>query len=183
MTSSTPDPSLAVQVALMEFQKLRDEIASRSGIQWALVGLTITGSGLVAGFSISNTDADLLLLLLPILAPALGLLFVDHALTILRIGEHIDSQIAPLVRGLAGQGSLMKHEEQVYKSKRQVLWDIIPFGLAVLLLFNVIPIIALYVTFPSLNAQWTYLSWYAGMALTILELFFMIRYLVTLNRR
>lgn len=183
MTPKNPESALTIQVALMEFQKLRDEITSRSNNQATLISLTITASGLVVGFSISESNTELLLLILPILAPALGLLFVDHALTILRLGKHIDLKIAPVLRDLTGQATLMKHEEDIYKSRRQIVGDIFPFGSATLVLFNVVPIVSIVITSQFLGAAWINMVWTLGLVLTTIEASFMIHYIRTVTSR
>lgn len=81
MTTSS-SPSLVLEVALHEFVKLRDEIANRSTAQWTLLGLNATATAATSGFVLANNADRNLLLLLPVLTPALGLLFIDHALNV-----------------------------------------------------------------------------------------------------
>src|SRR5437588_10652474 len=101
-----PDQKQVVQVALVEFTKMRDEITARSTMQWTIVGLNVTGSGVVAGFALADSSSRMLLLLLPLLSPSLGMLWIDHALNILRIGHYIESVIAPVLRNALGETRL-----------------------------------------------------------------------------
>ena len=169
MDSQEPDSSLAMQAALMEFQKLRDEISGRTNNQWVLVGLNITGAGFVAGLAIARPQASLLLLLLPIVTPSLGMLFLDHALTILRIGRYIDESIVPVVRECANRLDLMSHEERIYEKRRGIARSLVLFGIPLVLLFNAVPIAALIILPPHLFSGVAWLAWSVGLLLTITE--------------
>jgi hypothetical protein len=97
-------PSLSVQTALAEFSILRDEIANRSSAQHTLIALNLTAIGGIRGFVLSSHADVRLLLLLPMLSPALGLLFFEHAK---KIGTHIDKVLGPaLVEILASSSAV-----------------------------------------------------------------------------
>src|SRR5438094_227548 len=106
-------PSLSVQTALAEFSVLRDEIANRSSAQHTLIGLNLTAIGGIGGFVLSSHADVRLLLLLPMLSPALGLLFFDHAINIKKIGTYIDKVLRPALVEILGPIRTMRYEEEV----------------------------------------------------------------------
>lgn len=85
------DPESLQRIALAEFSALRNEIGSRSTAQHTLINLSITAIGAVVGFALAQKGNLSLLLLLPILSPSLGMLYLDHALNIMNIGNYINT--------------------------------------------------------------------------------------------
>jgi hypothetical protein len=149
-----PDKELSVQIALAEFTKLRDEITTRTTIQWTIVGLNVTGSGVVAGFALADASRRQLLLMLPLFTPSLGMLFIDHGFNILRIGRFIDSTIAPVLRNAAANQDLLNHETEAYARGSRIALRLLPFGVPLVLLFNVVPVAALVIVLPAVREGW-----------------------------
>jgi len=165
--------SPVVQVALEEFVKLRDEIAGRSTAQWTVLGLNATVSAATVGFVLANHADRNLLLLLPLLTPALGLLFIDHALNIFQIGTYINDVLKPAIRKEIGSATLFGYEEWVRRWEHQTLWRLLSFGIPLVVLFTIVPLAALLSTFPAettLSPIW--FLWLAGVLFTVVEIGF-----------
>jgi hypothetical protein len=166
------DPGVVVQVALAEFSKLRDEISGRSGSAWTLLGLNATVSSAVAGFVLAQKADPLLLLLLPLLNPSLGLLFLDHATNISNIGIYIDSVLKPLLRGAAREARLMGYEEWVDEYESHPFRRLLPFGIPLVLLFNVTPVASLVYSARFVGTGWGWAIWGLGVVVTAVQVAF-----------
>jgi hypothetical protein len=86
---SSQPPEAGEDVRLAEFAALRQEIAQRSSFQHGLMALNLTATGAIMGVVYGRSADRTLLLLLPILSPALGLLWFGTHIAILRIGAYI----------------------------------------------------------------------------------------------
>jgi len=178
-----PDPSAVLQVSLAEFSKLRDEIIARSNTAWTLLGLSATISTAVAGFVLAEKADPLLLLLLPVLTPSLGLLFIDHAINIGNIGTYIDGVLKPIVRDVARENRLLSYEEWVDRAETRPVWRLLPFGIPLVVLFNAVPIGALVYTVQFVGATAAWMVWGLGALITAVHLGFWTAFLVPPLRR
>ena len=172
MTPAVPDPASVISVCLAEFNKLRDEIAGRSGTVWTLMGLNATVSSAVAGFVLAREANPLLLLLLPLLCPSLGLLLIDHATNIGNIGQYIDTHLKPMIQEAAGEPRLLAYEEWVDRYEQQPLRRLLPFGIPLVLLFNVVPVAALLYTVGLMVTPWSWALWGLGLVVTTIQVAF-----------
>jgi hypothetical protein len=75
--------------ALRQFEALWAEIARRSNAQQALVAATVTAAGTIGGLVVAEKADSVLLVVLAVVAPIFGLLWLDHARNIGDIGEFI----------------------------------------------------------------------------------------------
>jgi hypothetical protein len=167
------DRAAVVQVSIAEFNKLRDEIGARSGSAWTLLGLNATVSSTVAGFVLAQKANPLALLLLPLLAPSLGLLFIDHATNIGNIGTYINTVLKPLLREAADDERLLSYEEWVDNFERQPVRRLLPFGIPLVLLFNAVPIGSLVFSASRLDdLWWAWVLWTIGLAATAIQFAF-----------
>lgn len=113
------DPSVAVSVVLAEFAALRAEIDRRSTAQHALIGLMLTVASAVSGTVLLHGELVHLLLAVPFVAGAFGMLFIDHHWMICTIGRYIGGELHPVIRELAASGKsdldarLLAWEERV----------------------------------------------------------------------
>jgi hypothetical protein len=106
-------------VVLEEFRALRQEIGSRSGIQHQLVALNMTVLATIGGFVISENANPILVLVIPILSPALGIFWHDHSRNIEKIGFYIMRELKPLVSAtLGGDTRPLSYEERMRKYER-----------------------------------------------------------------
>lgn len=78
---------------LAEFAALRAEIAQRSSTQQALIALNLTAVATVLGFALTKQSSRGLLLLVPVISPSLGLLWLDHHRNIRLIAEYIRDEL------------------------------------------------------------------------------------------
>jgi hypothetical protein len=175
--------ALVVQVAIQEFAKLRDEISGRSTSAWTLVGLSITGSAAVAGFVLGDRADPRLLLLLPLLTPSLGMLFIDHAANIGRIGEYINTVIKPVLREATGEHRLLGYEEWVDEFEEQSLDRLLPFGVPLVVAFTIVPVASLAYLAPRLDDAWSWALWGIGCVATATQVYFWYRFLAPPLRR
>jgi hypothetical protein len=168
------DPESLQRIALAEFSALRNEIGSRSTAQHTLINLSITAIGAVVGFALAQKGNLSLLLLLPILSPSLGMLYLDHALNIMNIGNYINTQLKPILR-------LMRYEEVVRSYEQRRLLRVLPYGLPIFIIFAGAPIGSLTVTFPILQettetGMW--MLWSIGLILVLVYLSFWLYFMV-----
>jgi hypothetical protein len=177
------DSGAVIQIALAEFGKLRDEISGRSGAAWTLLGLNATVTSAVAGFVLAQKADPLLLLLLPLLTPSLGLLFIDHATNIGNIGEYIDKVLKPLLQEEAREPRLLCYEEWVDAFEREPIRRLLPFGIPLVLLFNVVPVAALLYTADRISTPWGWVLWALGVLMTAVQVAFWVALLAPPLRR
>lgn len=178
-----PDRASVIQVSLAEFGKLRDEISGRSTSLWTLLGLNATVSSAVAGFVLGKQADPMLLLLLPLLTPSLGLLVIDHATNIGNIGTYINSVLKPLLQSAAGEPRLLSYEEWVDRYEEKTVRRILPFGIPLVLLFNVVPVASLIYTVTRIPDGWTWVLWSFGVVMTVVQVAFWCAFLLPPLRR
>jgi hypothetical protein len=107
----------AGSVRLAEYIKIKDEVANRSTLQSALVALNVAVVGTLGGIAIGYHGHALILLLLTPLSSALGLLWLDHAQTIARIGDYVRSNLVPhLVEWERRPGNPESYEEVAHRT-------------------------------------------------------------------
>jgi hypothetical protein len=167
------DPESLQRMALSEFSALRNEIGSRSTAQHTLINLSITAIGAVVGFALAQKGNLSLLLLLPILSPSLGMLYLDHAINIMNIGNYIDTQLKPILR-------LMRYEEVVRSFEQRRLLRVL-YGIPIFIIFAGMSIGSLTVTFPILQeAMQTgmWMLWSIGLILVLVYLSFWLYFMV-----
>jgi hypothetical protein len=158
-----------MDVALSEFKALRDEIGSRATSSHTLININVVVSGVVGGLVVNNPGRIELLLLLPIISPVLGLLWLDHAHNIRNIGDYINFTLRPLIAGSVGPGGedVLAWEEHVDRYERRAFLRFVPLGVPVLVLFAGVPLASLARTIGSVSSGWQWLLWVVGVALTL----------------
>lgn len=178
-----PDRASVVQVSLAEFGKLRDEISGRSTSLWTLLGLNATASTAVAGFVLGKQANPMLLLVLPLLTPSLGLLVIDHATNIGNIGQYINTVLRPLLQDAAGETRLLCYEEWVDRYEEKTIRRLLPFGIPLILLFNVVPVASLIYTATRIPNAWAWVLWSSGVLMTAVQVGFWCAFLLPPLRR
>lgn len=166
MENTTPQIELAPS-QLAEFEALRKEIENRSNAQHQLITLNLTAIGTFLGFVLSSRADLKLLLLLPILAPAIGLLYLDHAVVIGLMGSYIQNTFG------------YNWEKTIRTRERDVPSRFLVFGIPIILIFGGIPIGALIASYSVLAEAWTWALWILGASLVFVFLYFWIRFLLT----
>lgn len=168
-----------LDVLMAEFKALRDEIGSRATSSHTLININVVASGVLGGLVVNNPGRVELLLLLPILSPILGLLWIDHAHNIRNIGDYIGTTLRPAVNAVAGDdtGSLLGWEDYVDRYEQRSLLRFLPLGAPVIVLFAGIPLAALIRTTPDLGTVWQWCIWAAGALLTASFIVLLLRFL------
>jgi hypothetical protein len=77
------------EARIRQFEVLWAEIARRSNAQQALVAATVTATGTLAGLAVTDKADPVVLVVLAVVAPTFGLLWLDHARNIGEIGNFI----------------------------------------------------------------------------------------------
>lgn len=158
-----------LEVAMAEFKALRDEINQRATYCHTLLNINVVASGTVAGLALNNRDRILLLLILPVLNPVLGLLWLDHSFAIRGMGDYVERSLRPLVNQYAGaSGQLLGWEGHLdeHEGDSKVL-RFIPLGAPIAVLFAGVPVASLALTLTSLGQIHAWLLWGLGLALTL----------------
>jgi hypothetical protein len=86
-------PRATVEVRLAEFHALRQEIAQRSSFQHGLIVLNLTALGAVMGLVFGQDVDETFLLVVPVISPALGILWFGNHVHIIRIGNYIGTML------------------------------------------------------------------------------------------
>lgn len=145
-------------VAMSEFSALRAEIVSRSTSQNSLANITVLAVGAIAGYAFGSANASkLILLVLAPVAIATGLLWLDHAHAIYKIGTYVREKLWVQLRSVLNSEfstyeDYALHDQPIWR-ERSVL--IIPF----FILFVGPCLAALVVVARFANAAWTWLAW------------------------
>lgn len=92
-TSSDQRLELKLTALLAEYVALRAEIQYRSGFQTLFVQSHITGLTAIFGAAIVTSLGPWLILLVPLESSIFGLWYLEHSLTITKIGKHIQTHI------------------------------------------------------------------------------------------
>jgi hypothetical protein len=176
------EPDAILQAALAEFSDLRTEIQNRSGAAWTLVNLNVTATAAILGFVLSDKADPRLLLALPIVSSALGMLFIDHAYNINNLGSYINKKIRPVVREASGNDRLLGYEEAMDTYEQKKLLRFIPFGMPLTVLFSGVPLVSLCFVLGSLGTGWAWTVWALGLVLVAAQLSLWVLFLVDPQR-
>jgi hypothetical protein len=176
-----PDNAADVlKVALDEFKALRDEINQRATYCHTLINLNVLATGTLGGFVLSHPKRDELLLLLPVLNPVLGLLWLDHSYAIRNMGNYIDTEIKATVRAAVDGARVLRWEEYLDEhEQRHKLLRFLPLGVPILVLFTAIPLIALARVRSSVGIGWGGAVWVLGAVLTVSFLLLWLVFMLT----
>ena len=113
MGGSQAGNAVYASVLLAQFNTLRDEIKTRSTAQAALLTVNITAIGVISGLVFSDKGPGAgVLFVIPILSPMLGMLWIDHAISIACIGTFLQRTVTPELAGVAGVSKLPDYEDQ-----------------------------------------------------------------------
>lgn len=130
-----------------QFRALRSEIDRRSSAQLSLIQLNVSGVGIIAGAFLSEISIDArILFIIPVISPMLGLLWLDNAVAIRKLGLYIQDALLPFIVQHAG-GAVPNYESYVRKLEKDRIGRGALLGLPVLVIFGVIPLLALLLPF------------------------------------
>src|SRR5947209_1636190 len=99
MTQASEQISAIMNALLAEFNALRAEIIFRATSQATLMQINITASGTVAVFALSDPKYALTLIIIPILSPVLGIFWLDHDATIMKLGAFLKNEVKLAYKG------------------------------------------------------------------------------------
>ncbi len=165
----------SVTVLQGQFEALRAEIAARSAAQAGAIQLAVTAVGALGGLAFATGGDRRLLLLIPIVATFLGLIWLDHAANIFNLGDFIKDRIMPRLKEEAGMDDLPDYETFVRGYERNRLAVIRAFTLPPFLIFVLIPAAAMAVSFEAAHKSWGYWMLFGldGLLLTIFLLYWL----------
>ncbi len=107
--SSLPAPGTeaqaASQIMLAEYAALRTEVDRRATIQWNVLALQLTSTGVVASLAISRASGIALLLVIPLSSYMLGSRYILHDFHLKLISRYIRDSLSGRLQGhLAWEG-------------------------------------------------------------------------------
>lgn len=148
--NSNPGPAQAIpeadkqlaNVLLAQFNACRAEIGARSASQSAVINLNITAIGILGGYYFGYHADPLVLLIIPLLAPMLGIIWADHAINIGNIGRFIQHRIMPMLGSILGR-ELPDYETSVRSFEQQKGQRLLLLISPMLLIFALLPAAAL----------------------------------------
>jgi hypothetical protein len=142
------EKSLQMNVLIAEFNAVREEIIYRATSQGTLMQINITAAGAVASFALVNYAYAPMLIIIPILSPVLGVLWLDHDASIMKLGNYIRHRLKADYERVA-PFNYPDYQRYVELSPTTRA-DIFNFSTAVAVTFGFLPFIALlYVSYVS----------------------------------
>jgi hypothetical protein len=135
---------------------LRQETSQRSSFQQALVALNLTAVGTIVGFVVTSRAPTELLLVIPIVSPTFGLLWLDHHSNIHRIARYVQQELWVWTPSW----------EAHHRNHPHPVWWAVVFWIAILLIFFIVSVAALVLGWPGPNGPaGTWLLWGGGATL------------------
>jgi hypothetical protein len=160
-----PVPGAAVDVVLAEFAALRNEIDQLAGAQRKMINLNITAVATIVGLVLAQRADPHLLLALPVVSAAIGLVYQWYVLHAKHIGDYIDAILRPLLVAHTGDERVLGWEHQLRTTVYRRRGSGLAGRLSYLLLFPAVPAVALAATIAYLDTAWHWLAWTGGLAL------------------
>ena len=102
------------------------------------------------------------------------MLYLDHAINFMNIGNYINNKLKPILR-------FMQYEEVVRSYEQRRLLRVLPYGLPIFIIFAGVPIGSLTVTFPILQKRQEtgmWMLWSIGLILVLVYLSFWLYFMV-----
>jgi hypothetical protein len=121
---SPAHPERAIDVAIAEFNALRDEIVSHVAAQAALIGLALTAAGVIVGFTVKDGANQKLLLAIPPLTLLAVLLHTAETFRSALISKYIATELWEDLEGRVGK--LRSWEAGVANRRQQPLHRMLP---------------------------------------------------------
>jgi hypothetical protein len=160
---------LQISVLLARFTACRSEIDHRSNRQLALITLNATAIAAIGSFIFSKDVGTKPLLLVPIVCPAFGLAFLDHYLSIRRIGSFVQNVLNRKMHVLTG-ADLPDYEAYAHPFPSRRILRLLILILPLLMMFFVIPAGSLFVALNSSSEATRDLAFWGGCILGIIML-------------
>jgi hypothetical protein len=175
------DKSVIMSALVAEFNAMRAEILFRATSQATLMQLNITAAGTVAFFALADGARALTMIIIPILSPILGILWLDHDATILKLGRFIKTDLKPTCNAVANF-NLPDYER--YAEGADALpaprFAILNFTIAVFATFGFLPLAALVYVISTWKGK---LSSPAFLALSLMAVLLLLAFFIQFARR
>jgi hypothetical protein len=97
----------ALDVALEEYKDRRAAVAARLRAQAALLGVALTASTAIGGFSLGRNGNRNALLVLPFVLSGLALVSLDNGMAIGRVGRYVRGQLWPFLAGTSANAGTL----------------------------------------------------------------------------
>jgi hypothetical protein len=94
-----PEAEAPIQIMLAEYAALRTEVDRRAGIQWNVLALQLTSTGVIASLAISRTSGIALLLVIPLSSYMLGSRYILHDFHLKLISRYIRDSLSARLQG------------------------------------------------------------------------------------
>jgi hypothetical protein len=135
-------------VALAEFTALRQEIGSRSTAQHTLLTIQLSACGTVFGLVLGQVSEPQMLLVIPVLSFAFGMLWIDHATNISRLGELIRTTLNDRLRPETHLPDPIASEASARTFERNVVWRCCALAIPILFAFGFFSLASLLILRP-----------------------------------
>jgi hypothetical protein len=104
--------STQLDIAIIQYQDRRAEIARRSQAQGAVVGLALTATSAIGGFAFSSESTEILVIL-PFVLSGLALVYLNYAILTRRIGEYIRTELWPYLVSASATREVENHDLRI----------------------------------------------------------------------
>jgi hypothetical protein len=137
---------IQMNALVAEFNAVRAEILFRATSQGTLMQINITAAGAIASFALAGSGNLRMLIIISILSPLLGMLWIDHHNSIAKLGGYIKERIKADYERVAP--FTYPDYKDYMDASPSTRTDIISFSAAVLVTFGFLPLSAgLYVSY------------------------------------
>ena len=131
-------------IVIAMFNSLREEIKTRSTAQAGLVTLNVTAIGVLGGVFFGKAEnTPEILLLIPMVSSVLGMLWMDHAISIANQGDFIEKVVMPELMKSIDLPVIPDYEVRIRGMEKRVGLRRFVLGAPILLIFLGIPFVAL----------------------------------------
>jgi hypothetical protein len=173
------DKPVIMSALLAEFNAMRAEIIFRATSQATLMQINITAAGTVAFFALADQTRALTMIIIPMLSPILGILWLDHDATIMKLGRFIKMDLKSAYRQVVTNCDFPDYER--YAESADALpspqFAILNFTIAVSATFGFLPLAALLYVIYEYRENLSSIAFLAPAALaTLLLLTFFIQF-------
>ncbi len=159
-----------VDVALAEFTALRSEIDNLAGAHRTMMHLNITVVAALLGFVLANRADPHLLLALPPISGAIGLVYQWYVVHAKKIGDYINEHLRPMLAEYTGDDRVLAWEHQLRTTVYPTIGSNLSGRLSYLVIFPAVPVVSLVATFPLLDSGWYVAVWIVGAALSATQI-------------
>ncbi|WP_435591241.1 hypothetical protein [Nocardia sp. bgisy118] len=159
-----------LDAALAEFVALRNELDEIGRGQRTVMNLNITLSTAIAAFVLSERGAPQLLLAIPYVSVALGLLYQTYTIHAQHMGEYINGRLRPVIVEKSGDERVFGWENYIRATVYQTGWSQFPMRMAFMLIIPIVPLVGLIWAAPTLRTVWHWLAWSGGVLLYLVQL-------------